>query len=127
MNNSGGTGGGLLALILLGVAIWFFFFRVDYKDVWWKGTEYQTVRYCGTLSDANCRAANVYYLPVTHEERSGDTHTFKIKFDNGGSVEVDGSCMKDESNLYGVERYCYTRAVEPDNNGGIGVFLITKL
>lgn len=121
------SGGGIITLILIGLAIWFFFIRVDYKDVWWKDTEYQTVRYCGTISDANCGAANVYYVPVTYEGRSGDTHMFQINFLNGGYIEVEGSCMKDESNLYGVERYCYTTASDFDDSGKLGVYLITKL
>jgi hypothetical protein len=121
------SGGGIITLILIGLAIWFFFFRVDYKDVWWKDTEYQTVRYCGMVGEADCQAAKVNYLPITHEERSGDIHSFQINFDNGGYVEVEGSCMKDSSNLYGVERYCYTTTVSPNESGRYQVFLITKV
>lgn len=120
-------GFGLGSLILIGLAIWFFFFRVDYKDVWWKGTEYQTVRNCGNLAVADCQNANVFYTPVKHVARNGDIHTFVINFDNGGYVTTEGTCMKDESHLYNVERYCLTTTVNPDDYGNYYKFLITKL
>ena len=114
---------GLGGLIIIGIIVWFFFIRVDYKDVWWKGTENQRVVYCGKIGEADCHNGTAYYLPVTHIERSGDHHTMNIEFDNGGSIEVEGTCMKDESDLYvGVERYCFVTTTNEEYRQ----FLITK-
>lgn len=125
MEKKGGIGIG--GLIVFGLIIWWLFFRVDYKDVWWNGTEYQTVRNCGNIISADCKNANVFFTPVNHVVRNGDIHTFVINFDNGGHVTADGNCMKDESNLYGVERYCLVTTTEPDDYGNYYKFLITKL
>jgi hypothetical protein len=125
MESKGGIGLG--GLIIIGLLIWWFFIRVDYRDVWWNGTEYQTVRNCGNLAVADCQNANVFYTPVKHVARNGDIHTFVINFDNGGYVTTEGTCMKDESHLYNVERYCLTTTVNPDDYGNHYKFLITKL
>lgn len=120
------SGAGIILLIIIGIIIWFVFLRTDYKDVWWKGTEYQTVVYCGPVGASDCRNGNRYVLPVTHITRSGDTHTFSIKFDNGGYVHTYGNCMKDASNLYpSFERYCFTTATDSDS-GRIYTYLIAK-
>lgn len=124
--NSSSAISGIILLALIIFAIWFFFLRTDYKDVWWKDTEYQRVVYCGPLGESDCQNGNSYSLPVTHLERNGDTHWFVIKFDNGGSVKAYGNCMKDDSNLYpGVERYCFTTATNSES-GRIYTYLITK-
>lgn len=126
MNNKS-SGIGLGGLIIIGLLVWFFFFRVDYKDVWWKDTEYQRVVYCGTSLHSDCRNGTSYTLPVTHIERSGDIHTVNIKFPNGGYVEAEGECWKDESDLYpGVERYCYVTSVKTGSSGMLETYLITQ-
>lgn len=124
MENKGGIGLG--GLIIIGLLIWWFFFRVDYKDVWWQGTEYQTVRNCGNTLSADCLSANSFRASVNHVVRNGDLHTFVIEFNNGGYVTAEGPCMKDESNLYGVERYCIATTVDSDDYGNYYKFLITK-
>lgn len=124
--HSSSTGIGVFGFIIICVLVWFFFLRVDYKDVWWNGTQYQKVTYCGPVGNSNCHSGNSYILPVNHVTRSGDTHTFIIQFDNGGYVETYGNCMKDESNLYpGTERYCYTTSTDT-NSGQLGTYLISK-
>lgn len=121
-----GGGYGVVAFIVIALILWWVFIRVDYKDVWWSGTEYQKVIYCGAVGQSDCRNGSSYYLPVTHIEKAGDSHTFKIKFDNGGYIETYGSCMKDESDLYAsVERYCFTTTTSP-NSGQYYNYLIAK-
>lgn len=117
---------GLFGFIVICFLVWFFFLRTDYGDVWWSGTEYQHIIYCGPVGEADCHKGSSYNLPVTHIERSGDTHWFSIKFDNGGAIRAYGNCMKDESDLYpGIERYCFTTATDNDS-GRIYVYLIAK-
>ena len=120
------SGIGIFWLVVIGLIIWFIFFRTDYKDVWWNGTEYQTVVYCGPVGASDCRNGTISVLPVTHITKSGDTHTFSIKFNNGGHVQVYGNCMKDASNLYpNFERYCFTTTTDSDS-GRLYTSLIAK-
>lgn len=119
MDKSGG-GDLLLVLFFVGLVIWFLFFKIDYKDVWWKGTANQLVRACGSVGEADCENGGLYFLPVKHKKREGSTHTFEIIFNDGKSVETQGYCLRDESGQYGSDRYCYTTSAENM------VFLITK-
>lgn len=115
-NNNGGTGGSLLALILLGVAIWFFFFRVDYNDYWYDGDGSAYVTYCGNIFNQDCSAHPTEYLRVYHNEKAkaayggGYIHNFTIYFNNGGYIEAEGRCAKAADSL-SFDRVCYVDSV----------------
>lgn len=119
------SGGGIIALILIGLAVWFFFFRVDYKDVWWSGTATQRIIYCGDAIDPQCSTGSTYYLPVTHIERSGDYHAFEIDFNNGGSLETEGYCDKAAKGMYDFDRFCRTTGY--DEYGNSSMYIIAPL
>jgi hypothetical protein len=123
MNEKGGIGLG--GLIIIAILIWFFFIRVDYKDVWWKGTATQRVIYCGSAIDPHCSEGETYYVPVTHIERSGSSHVFEINFNNGGHIETEGSCDKAANGMYDFDRFCRTTGY--DEYGNSSMYIIAPL
>lgn len=110
---------GIIILALIIFAIWFFFIRVDYKDIWFSGTTTARVIDCGDYSDPHCSTGNTYFLPVEVIEKakaaySGDPlFIFEIHFPNGGYVEVEGTCDKAPEGMYSFDRFCRT---ETTNN-----------
>ena len=115
------AGGGLITLFLIGLAIWFFFFRIDYSDFWYDGTGNAFVTYCGSIYDQDCSAHPTEYLRVVHHSReksafnTGDFHTFEIVFKNGGYVEAEGRCSKAAEGLT-FDRVCYVDAEDDYGN-----------
>lgn len=110
MESKGGLGLG--SIIVIGFLVWFFFIRVDYKDVWWSGTETQRVIYCGNTIDPHCSTGDVYYVPVTHLSKDGDVHTFEIAFKNGGYIETEGTCDQAAKGMYDYDRFCRTTGTD---------------
>lgn len=116
-NGSSGFGG----LILIGIvifAIWFFFIRVDYKDIWFSGSTTARIIYCGDSSSPQCSTGNTYFLPVDVVEKSKSAYsgdplfTFEIHFNNGGYVEVEGTCDKAPEGMYSFDRFCRTETTD---------------
>lgn len=120
MNEKGGIGlGGLIVIIFL---VWFFFFRVDYKDYWYDGYGNAFVTYCGQNYSYDCESHPTEYLPVYHIEKAKAAsdvdkwiHTWKISFNNGGYVEAEGTCHE-ASSAVTFKRVCYAFAYDDYGN-----------
>lgn len=110
------TGLGIGALIIIGFLVWFFFFKVDYKDVWWSGTEVQRVIYCGNSIEPHCSTGETYYIPVTHIGKTGEIHSFELNFTNGGHIETTGSCDQAAKDMYDFDRFCRTTGTDEYGN-----------
>ena len=111
VSHNAGSGGGssIFGIIIIGVIIWFFFFRTDYSKPWIKenNEEYATVVWC---KNGNCLSSeHVYSLSVYNEGKAAygdDRYILAIDMPNGGEVEVNVYCAKNEDKLVSHERYC---------------------
>lgn len=119
MDSKGGIGLGLLIIIAL--LIWWFFIRVDYTDVWFRGSDTVRVIYCGDADSPSCSTGKNYILSVEHLEKAkaanggNPIHLFEISFPNGGHLEVEGTCDKAPEGMYSFDRFCRTITTNGSN------------
>ena len=101
--------GGAIILIVIGVAIWYMFFRTDYTSPWIKQDESKNagVVWCEN-HDCN-NSEHRYVLEVTNFGKSatGDGwYILEAEMPNSGTVEVDAFCLKNEDSSIPYDRYC---------------------
>ena len=116
------SGIGLGGLIIIGFLVWFFFFRVDYKDYWYDGYGQAWVQYCGSYESNDCSSHPAEYLTVTHDNKDKAAykedkwvHDFTIYFKNGGWIGAEGTCDKAASG-YSYDRVCKVTSYDEYGN-----------
>lgn len=96
-------GGGLIAIVLVGVGIYWLFTsdaieEWRYGKTWWDGVE--TLEVCGATPETE---GQCYMLQVASEDGLPTT----IYFPNGGYLTArDISCHKAADGLYSFDRFC---------------------